>query len=92
MTNKRIRFCGEEYVLVGGAIATPDQLENFTESFAHLCDDGRILRHGKVIGHREDIEILGDSDVNATLDGLLRNGLNPEAWPRLFRREGNEDG
>ena len=85
MTNKRIRFRSQEYVLTeGGAIAAPEALENFTASFAHLHEDGRIMRHGKVIGRRDDIEVLGDSDVHATLEGLLRNAFNPEAWPALY--------
>ena len=103
MQNKRIRFRSQEYVLTeGGAIATAEALENFTESFAHLHKDGRIMRHGEVIGRRDDIEVLGDSDVDVSLDGFLRNAFNPASWPALYGTsrlldaektgEGNQDG
>ena len=90
---KAIRFHGTEYVLTpGGSIATRKQLEDFTESFAHLFADGRIMRHGELIGHRDDIEILGDSDAEITEEGFLANACSPEAWPRFFKLLGRGDG
>lgn len=70
---QRIRFQGQEYVLIsGGAIATAEDFANFQPSFAHLLSDGRILRHGEQIGTREDIEVLGECDVEPTPEGLGR--------------------
>lgn len=59
---QKIRFEGKEWVLVGGAITTPEAYRNFAPSYAHLFDDGRIVRWGKQIGARADIEFLGDAD------------------------------
>ena len=89
--NKRIRFRSQEYVLTeGGVIATAEALENFTASFACL-EDGRIMRHGEVIGRQDDIEVLGDSDVHATVDGFLRNAFNPQAWPELYGADQHQE-
>ena len=62
----KIRFQGKEYLLItedikkGGAIATNEQYENFTGSYAHLFRDGTILQHGEIIGSIEDIEFLDE--------------------------------
>lgn len=58
-----IRFQGKEYLLLGsleegGAIATREQYESFKKSFAHLFSDGNIVQSGKVIGRKEDIEVI----------------------------------
>ncbi len=55
---QKIRFKGQEYLLVEGAIATPEQYENFLPSYAHLFENGEILRYGKLIGNKSDIEYL----------------------------------
>ena len=82
--NKRILFRDKEYVLTeGGAIATREDIEAFRESYAYLFPDGRIFRYGRLIGHREDITILGDSDAEHTVEGFLTNAFKPEAWPGL---------
>lgn len=65
-TKTWIRFQGEEYLFVGnpertrGAIATEEQYENFQDSYAHLCADGKIYRYRGVIGLIDDIEWLDD--------------------------------
>lgn len=61
--NPRIRFksglfADIELILVGGAITTQDRYEAFTDSLAHLCDDGRVMRYGEQIGTKDDIEFL----------------------------------
>lgn len=56
-----IKFKGQDYLLVGdtdGAIASKEDYENFTPSFAHLFPDGTIKRYNSVIGKREDIQFL----------------------------------
>ena len=63
MFTTQIDLFGEVYLLIGnirdgGAICTKDQYINFEESFAHLYSNGEILRHGKLIGNRNDIEVL----------------------------------
>lgn len=62
--HREIEFQGNKYILVGGAIATVKQYENFEDSYAHLGDDGIIMRYGNVIGKKEDIVFL-DSETEA---------------------------
>lgn len=59
----RVKFQGKTYLFIGswpisGAIATEDQFLSFTDSFAHLYEDGAIRRYNKVIGHQEDLELV----------------------------------
>ncbi len=61
----RLRFQGNEYLLINGrkdrkegAIATQEEWDNFAPNFAHLMEDGRIMRYGQVIGTVADIEWL----------------------------------
>ena len=54
----KIKFQGKEYFLINGAIATKKQYENFLPSYAHLFENGEILRYGKQIGSKDDIEYL----------------------------------
>lgn len=68
----KVRFKGEEYWLLAGEISGRalaymkhiDEDKNikpehvFSDSFAHLIDDGRIMRYGKQIGTQEDLEII----------------------------------
>jgi len=61
----KIKFKGKKYLLIGnlengGPIATKKQYKNFTCSFAHLFPDGYIRIFNKIIGNKEDIEILGE--------------------------------
>ena len=56
---QRITFKGEPFLLIEGAIATPQQYEDWEESYAHLFPDGRVLRHQQQIGTKDDIVILG---------------------------------
>ena len=67
----RIKFRGEEYVLIGGlksggAIAKREDYENFRPSYAHLYPGGNIQRHHETIGWRDEIEVLGESDAKPT--------------------------
>lgn len=62
-TDIRVKFRGKLYLLIGdmkkgGAIATDDQYENFDTSFAHLMENGEILRFGVVIGKRSDLKVV----------------------------------
>lgn len=77
---KKIRFQGQEWLLNGekdGAICTPEQYKNFECSYAHLMEDGRIMRFQVQIGTIADIEFLGDAtDVEeptlaAVIDALI---------------------
>lgn len=82
---KQIDLFGERYLLIGdmetgGAIATIEAYENFECSYAHLKEDGKIVRFGKVIGSREDIT-LSTVMVDAGQDlGALPNLLNHPSW------------
>lgn len=61
-SHRRLRFRGNEYIFVQGAIMTPEAYANFDDSYAHLFDDGKIKRYGEVIGTVEDIEWLEGED------------------------------
>ena len=61
---EKILFRGKEYLFIpksgditktNGAIATPEQYENFQAPFAHLFPDGLVRQLGQVIGKREEI-------------------------------------
>lgn len=78
---RRITFKGRRYVLVGsslaegGPIATEQQYRHGRCSFAHLYANGDVNRHGRVIGHRDDITDLGDCEIAIAEDawrGVLR--------------------
>ena len=84
MTEKVIRFQGKEYLLLGdlergGPIATREQYENGQCSYAQLQADGTVMRFRDSIGHRDEIEVVGECEVNvsATLLGML----DDKSWP-----------
>ena len=81
---KVIRFQGAEYLLIGtlergGPIATREQYENGKCSYAFLEPDGDVMRFKDSIGHRDEIEVIGESDANigTSLIGMLTN----KSWP-----------
>ena len=77
MQLQSITFQNNKYVLVGekeGAIATKEQIESGTCSFAHLYPNGDIMRFQEKIGMRKDI-VFGDMiDVNIA-DNAFENML-----------------
>lgn len=42
----------------GALMPEPDHDLTLGESYAHLFDDGRILRYREVIGHKDDLIII----------------------------------
>lgn len=64
MSEKRIKFQGIEYLLIGEddyigrAIATEEEYSHCLPSYAHLNPDGTIERYRQHIGTIEDIEFL----------------------------------
>ena len=84
----RIRFQGKEYLLIGslrdgGPIATKEQYENFEMSYAHLRPDGVVMRFRDSIGHRDEIEVLGEveakPDIGKAIEMMLTPGMG--GWP-----------
>ena len=60
---QHILFKGRKFILIDeGPIATVKQYTNGEVSYAHLQQDGRILRYGEQIGVRADIEVLGECE------------------------------
>lgn len=47
----------DRLILVDCAITTWERFNNFDDSVCHMMNDGRILRYGRQIGTRDDIEI-----------------------------------
>ena len=84
-TDPIIKFNNQEYILLGtleegGAIATREQWENGLCSFAHLFEDGKIMRFGEEIGSREDIQVIGKYTDNSKPNALL-GILFDQSWP-----------
>jgi hypothetical protein len=82
---KKIRFQGNEYILVGhllhGAIATEEQYKNGRPSYAHACRDGKLRRYGKVIGSVSEIEVVGEVEIETpSLANLIDNIKNDPDW------------
>lgn len=79
----RIRFQDTDYVFVGdsldgeGAIATEDDYSHGRMSYAHLMPSGEIKRFGKVIGQRNDIQLVEGGEP-------LKVKLAPDAWDNLW--------
>lgn len=78
----KIKFKGNEYLLIGnlaegGAIATQEQYENFERPYAYLFETGEIMRFNEIIGHREDIEVIGKVEPNLKLDRFIDEMFNP---------------
>jgi len=77
---QKIRFQGEDYILIGGAITTPERYRSGTVSYAHLGNDGVIRRYHSEIGTKNDIEFLNEiEDIEPTIDGFL-NILSGRSW------------
>ena len=85
---KRIRFQGREFVFVGdelaesGAIATQEAFEAGEVSYAHLAADGTVMRFGDSIGHRDEIEVLGQYDERPSKLRQFINCLSHPSWKR----------
>jgi hypothetical protein len=67
MTHPKLRFRGEEFLLIGdretgGAIATVEEYQSFTVSRYHLKANGEIWRFGQQVGEVSEIEWL-DLDI-----------------------------
>ena len=65
---KIIKFQGEIYLLIDegkghGAIAKEEDFIHGRCSYAHLFEDGTIMRFGEQIGTKDDIEIIGEKEV-----------------------------
>ena len=81
-----IRFKGQEYLLIGnmeegGAIATREQYESGQCSFAHLMEDGRVMRFREVIGSKSDIELVGECEPEIGIRALVGTLIDP-SWTR----------
>lgn len=87
--NMRIRFQGNEYLFIGdydpeeglgdGAIATKEAYENGKASYAHLFINGEVKRFQQVIGHVEDVEVLGPTSAEIK-DCFVDNMLTHPSW------------
>jgi hypothetical protein len=60
-----IKFKDEPFLLINdsdtpdqGAIATIGQYESFSLNYAHLSLDGKVKRFQRVIGNKDDIEVI----------------------------------
>ena len=85
---KRIKLHGNEYVFTGatleegGAIATEQVYKAGECSYAHLFEDGTILRFQEQIGTVQDIEVLEDAiaiDIEDPL-ALMLTILTHPSW------------
>jgi len=88
MKETKIRFRGEEYLLIGditdAPIAKEEDFRNGICGYAHVID-GEIWQHGKVIASSDEIEILGETEIKMDLPELeegLANILTHPSWIR----------
>jgi len=78
LTDPEVIFKGRECLLIGDrllgwAIATKEEYENFLPSYAHLFPDGRILRHGVQIGTVKDLRLVSKkSSENKSMKTLTQ--------------------
>jgi hypothetical protein len=85
MPNLKIRFQGNEYLFIGtsldedGAIATAEDYAAGKCSYAHLMEDGRIMRFRQQIGIRSDIEVIGRDTTEITVEGQANTLFG--SWP-----------
>ena len=84
MSEKVIRFQGNEYLLIGdmahgGSIATKEQFENGECSYAYLKPDGTVMRFGDSIGHRDEITEIGEYDAQLGFHSLI-GVLTDKSW------------
>lgn len=93
MKETRIRFHGEEYLLIGditdAPIAKEEDYRNGICGYAHVID-GKIWQHGEIIGSAGELEILGETEVKMSLPELkegLVNVLTHPSWVRIRRSE-----
>lgn len=77
---QKIKFQGEDYVLIGGAITTPERFKNGIVSHAHLNSAGQIMQYGEQIGIKSDIEFLEEiENIKPTVNGFI-NLLSGRSW------------
>lgn len=66
---KKIMFKKKEYLLFdGGEIGTVESVENLEFPYAHLFENGNIMRLGKKIGTKADIQFLGEGKMLVDVD------------------------
>jgi len=77
---QKIKFQGEEWLLVDNSITTEDRFKHGIVSHAHICKDGIIRRYNQEIGAKDDIEIIEEiEDVEIASDGI-ENLLLHRSW------------
>lgn len=78
---QKVRFNDIDYVLIEGALTTPEKFQNGQVSFALVGADNIIRRYGTVIGDISDIEFLGEEiDIDMSVDGLLNMLTGEGGW------------
>jgi hypothetical protein len=86
---KLVRFKGVEYLFGGesldqdGFVATREQYESGEASFAHWFLDRGLMQHGKKIGSREDLELIGEAEAQCGGNyplGAIVNILTHPSW------------
>lgn len=82
MRVQRIRFQGEEWILIDRLITTEEAFTNFEPPYAGISDDGFVMRYHQIIGTSDEIEVLGDAEHDGpTLDAVCENFDHPGWGP-----------
>lgn len=81
---QHIRFQGNKYLLIGyendAAITTAEDYINGVCSYAHLMPNGDIMRFLNIIGTKDDIEFLEDTErPDVTTVGIINLFTHP-SW------------
>jgi hypothetical protein len=78
---QQIVFQGNKYILVLGAITTPNDYKHGYPSYAHLEDNGRIMRYGNQIGTKKDIKFTKKFiDVEPNYMEAISNMFGGSGW------------
>lgn len=92
---RNVKFQGKDYLLIGvddGPIVTREDYEADKISFAVLYPDGNIVRLGRRIGSRADLEFVGDPFEDARSEHYLRPATETrEKMVFDFLREATEN-
>lgn len=77
----KIRFQGDEFILVDSVICTIEQFKSGYSGYAFLSE-GLIYRHFEIIGSENDIEHIGEVKINLTDKDLVTmiSNMFGETW------------
>jgi len=90
MKETKIRFQGEEYLLIGSIedapIAKEEDYRRGICGYAHVIGED-VWRHGEIIGKSAGIEIVGEVEIEMSLPEIEESLANVLTHPSWIRRQ-----